>query len=105
MKFFRNMIGKVLLFLCCFVVMTAATSVSFAQKSSSAISVVGCYSDLREISEGIIGNGVIRITKENGKYVVGYFSEKERFELPKYDNSGDACAEYIKRELESLRKI
>ena len=56
------------------VIILVTTSVVFAQKSSPTISVVGCYSDLREISEGIIGNGIIRISKRNGKYL-GTFAE------------------------------
>lgn len=65
------MIRKILLFL---IILTVATIVSFSQKSAPADLIVGCYSDLREISEGVIGNSVIRITRENGKYA-GTFAE------------------------------
>ena len=65
---------KTLRFYCCLLIMLGATSVVFAQKSPQTVSVVGCYSDLREISEGIIGNGIIRISKKNGKYL-GTFAE------------------------------
>ena len=56
------------------VIILGATSFAFGQKSSQTISAIGCYSDLREISEGIIGNGIIRISKKNGKYF-GTFAE------------------------------
>ena len=68
------MILKTLQLLSFLVIVLGATSFAFAQKSSRTIPVVGCYSDLREISEGIIGNGIIRISKKNGKYF-GTFAE------------------------------
>jgi len=68
------MTRKTLLFLYCLIIIACASTFVFAQKSSQPVSVVGCYSDLREISEGIIGNGVIKISKKNGKYV-GTFAE------------------------------
>ncbi len=70
----KIMTRKTLLFLWCLIILVGATTFAVAQKSSQAVSVVGCYSDLREISEGIIGNGVIKIATENGKYV-GTFAE------------------------------
>jgi hypothetical protein len=39
-----------------------------------------------------------------GKYVVGYSAIKGgSFELPEFENVEDACAEYIIKEIESLR--
>ena len=68
------MIFKTLRLFIFLVIVFGATTFVFAQKSSKSVSVVGCYSDLREISEGIIGNGIIRISKKNGKYF-GTFAE------------------------------
>ena len=68
------MILKTLRLFSFLVIILSAASFAFAQKSSQTVSVVGCYSDLREISEGIIGNGIIRISKKNGKYS-GTFAE------------------------------
>ena len=51
-----------------FVVLTVMATLGYGQK------VTGCYSDLREISEGIIGSGVIKISLKNGRYV-GTFEE------------------------------
>jgi hypothetical protein len=68
------MIFKNLWFLCCLIIMLGAVTFASAQKSSKTVSVVGCYSDLREIPEGIIGNGIIRISKKSGTYF-GTFAE------------------------------
>jgi len=51
-----------------------ATYTAVAQKHTRPVPIVGCYSDLREISEGIIGNGVLKIAVRNGKYI-GTFAE------------------------------
>lgn len=63
-----------ILFLWCLAIILNATTYVFSQKSSQTVLIVGCYSDLREISEGIIGNGIVKISKLNGKYV-GTFAE------------------------------
>jgi hypothetical protein len=52
-----------------------------------------------------VSSGWFILDQDNGKYIVGYFSRTERFELPEFDNVEDACAEYIKRELESFRNL
>ena len=73
-EFYKIMTRKTLLFLYCLITIVGTTILASAQKSSPAISVVGCYSDLREQNGNILGNGVIKITKENGKFV-GTFAE------------------------------
>ena len=65
---------KILLFLYCLIIIAGASSFAFTQKSSQVVSVVGCFTDLREQSGNILGNGVIKIAKVNGKYV-GTFAE------------------------------
>jgi hypothetical protein len=68
------MTHKILLFLYCLIIIAGASIFAFAQKSSQGVSVIGCFTDLREQSGNILGNGVIKIAKENGKYV-GTFAE------------------------------
>lgn len=51
-----------------FVIVAVMSIHSYGQK------VTGCYSDLREISEGIVGSGVIKIWVSDHKYV-GTFAE------------------------------
>ncbi len=68
------MIRKTLLFICVLIILVGATSFAFAQKIAQPISIVGCYSDLIERNGNIIGNGIIKIKKENGKYF-GTFAE------------------------------
>jgi len=69
----QNMIQKILLFLCSLLFLVSFTSSIFAQKHS-AISIVGCYSDLNASSGDVVGAGVVKIKKKNGKYV-GTFEE------------------------------
>ncbi|MEO4004180.1 hypothetical protein [Flavobacterium sp. CAU 1735] len=40
---------------------------------------------------------------ENGKYVVGYFPVSEQSRLMEYSDLKDACAAFIKREIEEIR--
>ncbi len=41
---------------------------------------------------------------ENGKYVVGYFPASEQSKQMEYSDSKEACAAFIKREIEEIRK-
>ena len=68
------MVRQILSLFCCTLIIVGLAKSGHAQKSAQSLPIVGCYSDLREISEGIIGNGVIKIAMENGKYV-GTFAE------------------------------
>ena len=69
----QNMIRRIFLFLCGFLLMASSTSLAPAQKSSR-VSIVGCYSDLDSSSGDVIGVGVVKITKKKGKYA-GTFAE------------------------------
>lgn len=40
----------------------------------------------------------------NGKYIVGYYPTKEDFQLTEYTDIYEACAVFIKREIEEIRK-
>jgi len=40
---------------------------------------------------------------DNGKYVVGYFPLKENLETTEYLDEVEACAAFIKREIEDIR--
>lgn len=41
---------------------------------------------------------------ENDNYIVGYFSIKEDHKIMEYSNIKEACASFIKREIEEIRK-
>ena len=41
---------------------------------------------------------------ENGKYIVGYFPAKENLNAIEYVDRTEACAVFIKREIEDIRK-
>lgn len=41
---------------------------------------------------------------ENGKYIVGYFPAREESKQIEYSDSKEACAAFIKREIEEIRK-
>jgi hypothetical protein len=72
--FSTKMINKVISILFCILMFGAAISFAQTQRNSKRFIIAGCYSDLKEINEGIIGNGTIEIRKENGKYS-GKFSQ------------------------------
>ncbi len=67
------MIHKILLFLCGLLLTVSFPSFAHAQKSS-AVSIVGCYSDLNTSTGDVVGAGAVKITKKNGKYI-GTFEE------------------------------
>jgi hypothetical protein len=41
---------------------------------------------------------------ENGKYIVGYFPAREELKQIEYSDVKEACAAFIKREIEEIRK-
>lgn len=41
---------------------------------------------------------------ENGKYVVGYFPTREESKQIEYSDSKEACAAFVKREIEEINK-
>jgi hypothetical protein len=41
---------------------------------------------------------------ENGKYVVGYFPSSEQSNQMEYSDLNEACAAFVKREIEEIRK-
>ena len=65
--------SKSTLFLC-FLVLPFCTIATMAQNTKKAIPIIGCYTDLKVISEGVVGNGVIKIAFKNGIYV-GTFAQ------------------------------
>ncbi len=50
------------------------------------------------------GSGWYFIQNDQGKYIVGYYPEQEGFEPIEYAERKEACAAYIKREIEDIRK-
>jgi hypothetical protein len=42
---------------------------------------------------------------ENGKYIVGYFPKNEDLNEIEYSDSKEACAAFIKKEIEEIRRI
>jgi hypothetical protein len=69
----KNMIHNSLMFLCGLMMTVVLSPLTYAQKSSARI-IVGCYSDLNTSTGDVIGAGVVKITKKNGKYS-GTFEE------------------------------
>lgn len=66
------MLSAVIRLLFCLALVAAGVVASAAQKNKQSVGIVGCYSDLREVKEGIIGNGVIKIAIRNGKYIATF---------------------------------
>jgi len=50
------------------------------------------------------GSGWYIKQNENRKYVIGYFSTRENSKKTEYSDSKEACAAFIKREIEEIRK-
>lgn len=58
------------------------------------------WSDNKRSNEG----WYFKQSKE-GKYIVGYFPQKEGAKMREYSDINDACATFIKLELEDIRKM
>jgi len=43
------------------------------------------------------------IINRNNKYIVGFYPENKNSKLEEYDNEAEACANFIKKEIEAMR--
>jgi hypothetical protein len=57
------------------------------------------YSEDKRTNEGYY------IKLEGKEYIVGYLGKNENFRFTKFGNKINACASYIKKELEEIRKL
>jgi hypothetical protein len=47
----------------------------------------------------------LQIGASEGKYIVGYFPKNEDLNEIEYSDSKEACAAFIKKEIEEIRRI
>jgi hypothetical protein len=57
------------------------------------------YSEDRRTAEGFY------FVQEGKEYIVGYLGKKYKFNTLRFDNKINACASYIKHEIEYIRKL